>query len=128
MLAQEVGADVRTVRARVTKRGGEPASVTARDTLSLHRDEIEALARLAHLRVPEDGIDRLAQQLDDVLGWLAGLQQVDVDGVPETEDGAIGSVALRADVPGPVLEREAVLAGVPAVDDGQVVVPRFVEE
>ena len=78
--------------------------------------------------MPEDGIDRLAQQLDDVLGWLAGLQQVDVDGVPETEDGAIGSVALRADVPGPVLEREAVLAGVPAVDDGQVVVPRFVEE
>jgi aspartyl-tRNA(Asn)/glutamyl-tRNA(Gln) amidotransferase subunit C len=101
------------------------------DTLSLHRDEIEALARLAHLRVPDDGMDRLAHELDRVLGWLAGLQQVDVTGVPETldtEDGAQVSVVLREDVAGPVLEREAVLAGVPAVDDGQVVVPRFVEE
>lgn len=96
--------------------------------MSLHRDEIEALARLAHLRLPEDGIDRLAHELDEVLGWLAGLQQVDVAGVPETDDDALASVLLREDVPGPVLEREAVLAGVPVVDDGQVVVPRFVEE
>lgn len=104
--------------------------------MSLHRDEIEALARLAYLRLPEaladgsadDGIDRLAHELDRVLGWLAGLQQVDVEGVPETDGGALGSVMLRGDVPGPVLARDVVLAGVPAVDDGQVVVPRFVEE
>jgi aspartyl-tRNA(Asn)/glutamyl-tRNA(Gln) amidotransferase subunit C len=98
------------------------------DTLSLHRDEIEALARLAHIRVPDDEIDRLADELDQVLGWLAGLQQVDVEGVTETDARANASVILRADVAGPVLAREAVLAGVPAVDDGQVVVPRFVEE
>jgi aspartyl-tRNA(Asn)/glutamyl-tRNA(Gln) amidotransferase subunit C len=115
-------------------------SVTTEDTLSLHRDEIEALARLAQLDLGldlgldldlgrgEDGIARLAHELDRVLGWLAGLQAVEVEGVPETDDSAIGAVMLREDVAGAVLDREAVLAGVPAVDDGQVVVPRFVEE
>jgi aspartyl-tRNA(Asn)/glutamyl-tRNA(Gln) amidotransferase subunit C len=93
--------------------------------LSLHRDEMEALARLAHLHLPAEGTERLAHQLDDVLRWLAGLQAVDVEGVPEWSLDAVQSVALREDVPGVVLARDEVLAGVPEADDGQVVVPSF---
>jgi aspartyl-tRNA(Asn)/glutamyl-tRNA(Gln) amidotransferase subunit C len=89
---------------------------------------MDALARLAHLRVPEDGIDRLAEQLDQVLGWLAGLQSVDVEGVGADEALEEGAVRLREDAPGPVLDREAALAAAPEVDDGRIVVPRFVEE
>lgn len=104
-------------------------SVTGEDTLSLRRDEMEALARLAHLHLPEHG----AERLDQVLAWLAGLQAVDVEGVEEFDldalaRGSLESVALREDVPGGVLARDEVLAGVPVVDDGQVVLPRFVEE
>ena len=92
--------------------------------MSLHRDEMEALARLAHLHLPAEGAERLAHQLDDVLRWLAGLQAVDVEGVPEWNLDAV-VLALREDVPGVVLARDDVLAGVPETDDGQVVVPSF---
>ena len=104
--------------------GSSFGSVTGEDTLSLHRDEMEALARLAHLHLPAEGAERLAHQLDDVLRWLAGLQAVDVEGVPEWSLDAV-AVALREDVAGVVLARDEVLAGVPEADDGQVVVPSF---
>ena len=93
--------------------------------MSLRRDEMEALARLAHLHLPAEGVEALAHQLDEVLRWLAGLQAVDVEGVPEWSLDGLDAVALREDVAGVVLERDEVLAGAPAVDDGQVVVPRY---
>lgn len=94
--------------------------------MSLRRHEIEELAHLARLAGSVGLPD--AAQLEQVLGWLTSLQEVDVDGVPEMEMLGPAAVRLREDVPGPLLDRDAALAAVPAVDDGQVVVPRFVEE
>jgi len=93
--------------------------------MTLARDDLDALARLAHLRLTPAQIDALRDELDPVLRWLATLQQVDVEGVPEYAARGPEATPLRADEPGPVLDRATVLAGAPAVEDGQVVVPRF---
>ncbi|HET6582339.1 MAG TPA: Asp-tRNA(Asn)/Glu-tRNA(Gln) amidotransferase subunit GatC [Nannocystaceae bacterium] len=96
--------------------------------MSLSRHDAEALARLAHLRLPSERVDEIVAQLEQLLGWLASLQDVDVEGVPEMDGLTLAAVPLRADVAGAALDRDAALAMVPEVDDGQVVVPRFVEE
>lgn len=93
--------------------------------MSLARDDLDALARLAHLRLSPAQIDALRDELDPVLRWLATLQSVEVEGVPEYAAREPEATPLRADAPGPTLDRDTVLAGVPAALDGQVVVPRF---
>jgi aspartyl-tRNA(Asn)/glutamyl-tRNA(Gln) amidotransferase subunit C len=93
--------------------------------MTLARDDLDALARLAHLRLDPAQIDALQGELGPVLQWLATLQEVDVEGVPEYAARDPQATPLRPDEPGPALDPAAVLAGAPAVADGQVVVPRF---
>jgi aspartyl-tRNA(Asn)/glutamyl-tRNA(Gln) amidotransferase subunit C len=94
---------------------------------AVDRDVCLELAELARLRLGDDEVDALARQLARIVGYLEQLQQVDVQGVPE-HSSTLSTAPLRADRAGLSLERARVLAGVPDAQDGQVRVPRFVEE
>jgi aspartyl-tRNA(Asn)/glutamyl-tRNA(Gln) amidotransferase subunit C len=84
-------------------------------------DEVAAVARLAHLRLDE--VARFAHQLADVLDHAADIEALDLDGVePMARPVRVVNV-LRADEPGPGLDRDEVLAQAPAAEDGQFRVP-----
>jgi aspartyl-tRNA(Asn)/glutamyl-tRNA(Gln) amidotransferase subunit C len=93
------------------------------------RGEVAHLARLARLALADDELDRLATQLDVILGAVAKIGEVsDAEGVrPMTHAVPIENV-MRPDVVTPSLARDEVLAGAPAAEDGRFRVPRILDE
>jgi aspartyl-tRNA(Asn)/glutamyl-tRNA(Gln) amidotransferase subunit C len=93
------------------------------------RGEVAHLARLARLSLDDDELDRLASQLDVILGAVAKIGEVsDAEGVqPMTHAVPLENV-MRPDVVVASLPRDDVLAGAPAVEDGRFRVPRILDE
>jgi aspartyl-tRNA(Asn)/glutamyl-tRNA(Gln) amidotransferase subunit C len=89
------------------------------------RDEVEAMARLARLRLDADEADRLAAQLSDILSHMDALRSAALDGVPPFSIAASDVAPPRGDVPGadPLLLPPATLA--PVWRDGFFTVPRL---
>lgn len=93
------------------------------------RAEVAHLARLARLALEDDELDRLAAQLDVILGAVAKIGEVsDAEGVlPMTHAVPLENV-MRPDVVVASLSRDDVLAGAPAAEDGRFRVPRILDE
>src|SRR3954451_12744338 len=92
------------------------------------RGEVAHLARLARVAPEDDELDRLASQLDGILGAVAKIGEVsDAEGVkPMTRAVPLENV-MRPDAVARSLPREDVLAGAPAAEDGRFRVPRILE-
>lgn len=93
------------------------------------RAEVAHLARLARLALGEDELDRLASQLDVILGAVAQIGEVtDAGDVPPTTHAVPLENVMRPDEVRPSLPRDEVLAGAPAAEDGRFRVPRILDE
>jgi aspartyl-tRNA(Asn)/glutamyl-tRNA(Gln) amidotransferase subunit C len=93
------------------------------------REEVAHLARLARLALPEEELDRLAGQLDVILGAVAKIREVtDAADVPPTSHAVPLENVTRPDVVVPSLDREKVLAGAPASEGGRFRVPRILDD
>ena len=95
---------------------------------SFSRTQIEAIARLAHLRLEEAEIELYARQLGDILEYANQVQNIDTTGVPPTSTILSRHEADRADVVHASLDRTAVLANAPdaSLDAGLFKVPRVI--
>ena len=93
------------------------------------RAEVAHLARLSRLALDDDELDGLASQLGVILGAVDKIGEVsDVEGVlPMTHAVPIENVT-RPDVVRPSLDRDAVLSGAPAAEDGRFRVPRILDD
>jgi aspartyl-tRNA(Asn)/glutamyl-tRNA(Gln) amidotransferase subunit C len=91
-------------------------------------DEIRALARLARVRVPDEDVPALRDQLERILGYVRGLAEVDVTDVEPFIGPRDEPTRLRADDPQPPLDPALALRSAARHDDAHVLVPRFVDE
>jgi aspartyl-tRNA(Asn)/glutamyl-tRNA(Gln) amidotransferase subunit C len=93
------------------------------------REEVAHLARLARLALADDELDRLAGHHDVILGAVAQIKEAtDASDVPPTSHAVPLVNVTRPDVVTPSLDREAVLAGAPAAEDGRFRVPRILSD
>jgi aspartyl-tRNA(Asn)/glutamyl-tRNA(Gln) amidotransferase subunit C len=92
------------------------------------RDEVAHLARLARLALDDSELDHLAGQLDVILGAVARIADVAAAEVRPTSHAVPLENVGRPDVVTPSLDRDAVLAGAPAAEDGRFRVPRILDE
>ncbi len=93
------------------------------------REEVAHLARLARLALDDGELDHLAEQLDVILRSVATIADVtDAADVPPTTHAVPLVNVTRPDVVTPSLDRDAVLAGAPAAEDGRFRVPRILDE
>lgn len=86
---------------------------------------VTELARLAHLELSPERARGLGAQLETILGYIQGLQAVDVEGVPEYLSAAQVGSGLRDDVEVSNMDVDQALAAVPVVHDRLVAVPKF---
>jgi aspartyl-tRNA(Asn)/glutamyl-tRNA(Gln) amidotransferase subunit C len=84
--------------------------------MSLSRDQVLHVARLARLELTEEEIGRFGEELSKVLGYVETIDELDLDGVPPTSHVVNLENALRADVPRPSLSRERALESAPDPD------------
>ena len=89
--------------------------------------DVRKIARLSRIRVEEDQLAPLADELNGILGWIEQLQEVDVEGVEPMTSAVSMEAPLREDVVTDGEKREQVLANAPKREDGFFVVPRSVE-
>ena len=92
------------------------------------RDQITAIAALAHLELQAPEIDLLARQLGEILAYAEIVQQIDTTGVPPTASIGARHAADRPDNVEPSLDRDEVLAPAPdaAMHGGFFKVPRVI--
>ncbi len=96
--------------------------------MAITRAEVAHLARLARLALTDDELDRMASQLDVILGAVARVGEVASDDVPPTSHSVPLTNVFRPDVVTPSLPQEVVLAGAPASERGRFRVPRILDE
>jgi aspartyl-tRNA(Asn)/glutamyl-tRNA(Gln) amidotransferase subunit C len=95
---------------------------------AISRDEVAHLANLARIDLRDDELDRLAGQLDVILGAVAQVREVAGDDVPATSHPMPLINVTRPDEPRPSLTAEQALAGAPAAEEQRFRVPRILEE
>jgi aspartyl-tRNA(Asn)/glutamyl-tRNA(Gln) amidotransferase subunit C len=97
--------------------------------LSLSREQVQHIARLARVGLSEEDVDRFSEQLSEILNYFERLRQVDTDGVPPTAHTlALHNVMREVDDPAPPLDSEAVLRNAPVRDGNYFRVKVILEE
>ena len=89
--------------------------------------DVSYVAQLARIRLSEDEAVRMQTQLDQILGYVRTLQELDVDDVEPMAHPVPLENVLRHDDVRPCLDREYVLENAPAQVDHQFLVPKIVE-
>jgi len=96
--------------------------------MPVDKSTVVRIAQLARIRVPEEELDGLAEELSNILGWVEQLDEVDTEGVAPMTSVTEGMVLRsRKDEVTDGGCREAVLSNAPETRDGFFVVPKVIE-
>ena len=95
--------------------------------MSIDSNQARHVATLARIAMSDAEIDALVPELNNILGWVEQLAEVDTDGVEPLAAVIPSALAFRADEVTDGDVRDAVLANAPAAEHGFFAVPRVVE-
>ncbi len=85
--------------------------------MSISRAQVQHIAELARLKLSEEEIDRMTQQLSAILDYAARLQELDTEAIPPTASVVPLQNVMRDDVVTPSLPRDDVLLNAPDKDE-----------
>jgi aspartyl-tRNA(Asn)/glutamyl-tRNA(Gln) amidotransferase subunit C len=95
--------------------------------MSVDENTVRHIARLARIAVSDAEVRALAPELNNILGWVEQLQEVDVEGVEPMTAVIPNRLRLRDDVVNDGGIRDQVLANAPAAEHGFFAVPKVIE-
>lgn len=100
--------------------------------MSVDRDTVVKIAKLARIAASDAEIDALVPELNNILGWVEQLGEVDVTGVEPMTAVIPNQLRLRDDVVNadPLTGgdiRDKILANAPAPEHGFFGVPKVIE-
>ncbi|MEA2450769.1 MAG: aspartyl-tRNA(Asn)/glutamyl-tRNA(Gln) amidotransferase subunit [Thermoleophilaceae bacterium] len=85
----------------------------------IDREQVLHVARLARLRLNDEEVERMADELSSILEHVERIDELDLEGVEPTSHVIDVENVLRPDEPRPSLPRERALANAPdATDEG----------
>jgi aspartyl-tRNA(Asn)/glutamyl-tRNA(Gln) amidotransferase subunit C len=93
----------------------------------LSPEDVQKVATLARLKLTEEELQQIGQQLGGILDYIAVLDEVDVSDVEPMAHVADVSNAFRADETRPSLLREESLSNAPKTDGKYFLVPQILE-
>ena len=89
-------------------------------------DEVREIAQLARLRLDDEEIARLSQELAAILGHIEELRQLDTTAVEPMTHAVPFDCPLRDDQPGAMLTVDEALANAPDREGSFFRVPRII--
>lgn len=95
--------------------------------MSVTKQDVQKVARLARIALPEDQVEPMTNELNGILNWIEQLGEVDVEGVEPMTSVVETSLPMREDVVTDGNIADKVLANAPKTEDGFFVVPKVVE-
>ena len=95
--------------------------------MSVTEKEVRHVAKLARLALSEDEIAKMVPELNNILGWVEQLGEVDTDGVEPLTAVIDQKLRLRDDVVTDGDKRDDVIANAPDAEHGFFAVPKVIE-
>jgi aspartyl-tRNA(Asn)/glutamyl-tRNA(Gln) amidotransferase subunit C len=95
--------------------------------MSLSREDVRKIAFLARIRIADEELDTLAGELNNIIGWVEQLGEVDTSGVAPMTSVAEMTLTRRADAVTDGNVTEKVLANAPDRQGDFYAVPKVVE-
>jgi len=95
--------------------------------MSLDTETVRKIASLARIDVPESELAPLAGELNNIIGWIEQLSEVDTRDVTPMSSVAEMELFRREDIVDDGNCREQVLANAPGRNEAFYTVPRVVE-
>jgi aspartyl-tRNA(Asn)/glutamyl-tRNA(Gln) amidotransferase subunit C len=98
-----------------------------RRIMSVTNEQVRHIARLARIAMSDEEIARLAPELNNILGWVEQLGEVNTDGVEPLATVIDQKLRLREDAITDGDIRDQVLANAPEAQHGFFAVPKVIE-
>lgn len=95
--------------------------------MELSRDDVRKVAELARLKVSDNELDSLADDLRSMIGYVQVLSEVDTTGIAPMVHAVELQNVLREDVPVASLPRADALSNAPKTDGKFFLVPPIIE-
>ena len=95
--------------------------------MSVTKDDVAYIANLARLRLTEDETANYQKDLNNILGYIDLLNQVDTSNVEPLEHVTTPPVGYREDVALKPLDHELALKNAPDADSDYFRVPKVIE-
>jgi len=96
--------------------------------MSIERDTVIHVAKLARLRLRDQELDGFVADLKQIVGYVDQLNELRTDDVPETAHMAVDQAPERPDLVKESLPNALAVKEGPRVRDGAFAVPAFVDE
>ncbi|MBV7256400.1 Asp-tRNA(Asn)/Glu-tRNA(Gln) amidotransferase subunit GatC [Pacificimonas sp. WHA3] len=95
--------------------------------MSVDADTVRKIAHLARIKLPEERVEPMKSELNNILGWVEQLGEVDTSGVEPTTAVIANSLRWREDEITDGDVQEKVLANAPKPMHGFFAVPKVIE-
>jgi aspartyl-tRNA(Asn)/glutamyl-tRNA(Gln) amidotransferase subunit C len=95
--------------------------------MSVSPEQVRHIAKLARIAMSDDELDRLVPELNNILGWVEQLGEVNTDGVEPLTAVIEFKQRLRDDAVIDGNIRDEVLANAPEAQHGFFAVPKVIE-
>ena len=95
--------------------------------MSVTSQQVRHIAKLARIGMDDAQIEALVPELNNILGWVEQLAEVNTDGVEPLTAVIDQKLRLRDDVVNDGGIRDAVLANAPEAHHGFFAVPKVIE-
>ena len=95
--------------------------------MSVSHEQVRHIAKLARIGMSDAEIGALVPELNNILGWVEQLGEVNTDGVEPLTAVIEQKLRLRNDVVNDGNIRDAVLANAPEAQHGFFAVPKVIE-
>jgi aspartyl-tRNA(Asn)/glutamyl-tRNA(Gln) amidotransferase subunit C len=90
--------------------------------------DVKKVARLARIEMNDDEAEKLVPQLNNIIGWIEQLGEVDTDNVEPLANVVNIDLALRKDEVSDGDCQDKVLSNAPEETQGFYVVPKVIEQ
>jgi aspartyl-tRNA(Asn)/glutamyl-tRNA(Gln) amidotransferase subunit C len=90
-------------------------------------EHVRHIARLARIAMSDEEIERLAPELNNILGWVEQLGEVNTDGIEPLTAVIDQKLRLRDDAVTDGNIRDEILANAPDAQHGFFAVPKVIE-
>ena len=95
--------------------------------MSVTSEQVRHIARLARIAMSDEELARLEPELNNILGWIEQLGEVNTDGVEPLTAVIDQKLRLRDDAVNDGDYRDDVLANAPEAQHGFFAVPKVIE-
>jgi aspartyl-tRNA(Asn)/glutamyl-tRNA(Gln) amidotransferase subunit C len=95
--------------------------------MSVSHEQMRHIAKLARIAMSDEELERLVPELNNILGWVEQLGEVNTEGVEPLTAVIDQKLRLREDVVTEGNIRDEILANAPEAQHGFFAVPKVIE-